>query len=182
MPTETAFSIQEEWEVLRKLDEAVGKESVRKFLDAAVERTARKLSETPNTFMTWEAIPLPTYDVNLPAMIRSSWLFLLRSGTSTGAEKHPNSRQRMMSYRGQGDLQTRTGENWRSHRLKSDPLSKAEERWISIPPNMWHQAVVVPGPNWAVVSFHTVPPEELIEERPDPADPDLTRRRRYSNS
>ncbi len=42
------------------------------------------------------------------------------------------------------------------------------------------------GPkDWLVVSFQTVAPEELIEERPDPDDPDpfhprRTRRRRYA--
>jgi len=39
--------------------------------------------------------------------------------------------------------------------------------------------------DWLVVSFHTVPASELIEERPDPSDPDpfrprRTRRRRYA--
>ena len=33
--------------------------------------------------------------------------------------------------------------------------------------------------NWAVVSFHTVSEDELIEERPNPTDNKLTRQRRY---
>ena len=132
--------------------------------------------------MTWEPIPLDVYGVSLPAGIRSSWVFILRADAATGAERHPNSRQRMMSYRGSGNLQTRTGENWNSHRLESNFDSPTEQRWISIPENTWHQAVVAPGPNWAVVSFQTVPAEELIEERPDPADDRLTVRKRYLNS
>jgi hypothetical protein len=43
-----------------------------------------------------------------------------------------------------------------------------------VPPNVWHQAVV-PAEDWVVVSFHTVPAEELIEERPDATD--LSQRR-----
>jgi hypothetical protein len=40
--------------------------------------------------------------------------------------------------------------------------------------------------DWIVVSFHTVTKAELIEERPDPEDPDpfhpsRTRRRRYAD-
>ena len=53
----------------------------------------------------------------------------------------------------------------------------AENRWISIPPNTWHQGVVGDA-DWAVVSFHTVPAGELIEERPGP-DEATTRQRRY---
>jgi hypothetical protein len=38
---------------------------------------------------------------------------------------------------------------------------------------------VVPEEDWVVVSFHTVPEDELIEERPDPDDRALTRRKVY---
>ena len=53
-----------------------------------------------------------------------------------------------------------------------------EGRWVSIPPNTWHQGVV-PDANWAIVSFQTVPEDELIEERPDGTDGSRTRRRVY---
>jgi hypothetical protein len=39
-------------------------------------------------------------------------------------------------------------------------------RRISIPKNVWHRPVIPEGADWLVVSFHTVPPDELIEERP----------------
>ena len=54
-----------------------------------------------------------------------------------------------------------------------------EQKWISIPPNVWHQVVVPEGDDWVVVSFHTVPAEDLIEERPEVADPSQTRQRLY---
>ena len=50
---------------------------------------------------------------------------------------------------------------------------------MSIPPNVWHQAVVIEDKDWVVVSFHTVPADELIEERPDTADSGRTHQRRY---
>ncbi len=62
--------------------------------------------------------------------------------------------------------------------MVSDPAAPLERRWISIPPYVWHQ-VVAPGPDWTVVSFQTVPAEELIEERPDPANWALTRQKHY---
>lgn len=51
-------------------------------------------------------------------------------------------------------------------------------RWLSIPVNVRYQAVV-PERDWVVVSFHTVPAAELIEERPDSANPVQTIRRHY---
>jgi hypothetical protein len=57
--------------------------------------------------MAWEPIPLSIYGNALPAMIRSIWVFILRAGTNTGAERHPNSHQRMMSFEGSGDMQIR---------------------------------------------------------------------------
>jgi hypothetical protein len=54
-------------------------------------------------------------------------------------------------------------------------------RWVSIPAGTWHQAVV-PDEDWVVVSFHTVPEDELIEERPDRDDAGSTRLRTYLGS
>jgi hypothetical protein len=47
------------------------------------------------------------------------------------------------------------------------------------PKNIWHQPVVSPDNDWVVVSFHTVPAEELIEERPDPSRDSGTRQMHY---
>ena len=113
-------------------------------------------------------------------MIRSSWVFAIRAQANTGAERHPNSQQRMMSYRCSGELQIWTGERWRSNTLVSDLEAQIENRWISIPPNTWHQAVVTKE-NWIVVSFHTVAEGELIEERPDADNIGLTHQRKYLN-
>jgi hypothetical protein len=85
----------------------------------------------------------------------------------TGPERHANSHQRMMSFQGSGDMQTGEPGNSRSNILISDSKAPLEQRWISIPPNTWHRPVVSKDADWAVVSFHTVLAEELIEERPD---------------
>src|SRR5207249_1597152 len=100
----------------------------------------------------------------------------LRTGTTTGAERHPNSHQRMMSFRGTGDMQTGGDGRWQTNALISDRGAELEQKWVSIPENVWHQAVV-PDADWVVVSFHTVPAEELIEERPDVADRRRTQQR-----
>lgn len=164
-----------ELEVLRALDEAVS--SARERLDEIAERVEADLEQRPDAVMSWEPVPLSTYPCDLPGDVRSSWVFVLRSGAVTGAERHPNSCQRMVSYRGSGDFQTRPGKEWRSHLLVSDLDAPLLRRWISIPVNVWHQAVEPEG-NWVVVSFQTAAVAELIEERPDPKG-DGTRRRTY---
>ena len=163
--------------ILGVLDQAV--RSAGPTIDPIIARVEHKLRESPGDVLAWEAIPLDRYRNPLPESIRSSWVFVLRANIATGAERHPNSHQRMMSYRGHGDFQTRPGDDWVSHHLTSNPAAPLEERWISIPPNVWHQGVVGPD-HWAVVSFHTVLEHELIEERPAAGAAGPPRQRHYS--
>ncbi len=167
----------EEIEILRVIDTALRQKSVIATIDSIVKRVVEKLNRNSGALLAWEPVPLKTYS-KLPEMIRSSWVFILRAQATTGAERHPNSHQRMMSYRDAGDLQIWSDDRWHSNFLVSDPDAPLEKRWVSIPINVWHQAVV-PEKNWVVVSFHTVPAEELIEERPNPSDKKSTHQRRY---
>ena len=186
----------EESSLLEILDTIVGSEEIRAQIYPIVERVRTELARNKKAQMTWEPIPLTIYGGALPSGIRSSWVFVLRAGATTGAERHPNSHQRMMSFEGAGDLQVRARHGtspsirrtgladgsevqWQSNFLMSDSDVPLERRWISIPRNVWHQVVVPEGPDWVVVSFHTAPPEELIEERPDSDDPGGTKQMRY---
>jgi hypothetical protein len=169
--------------ILRSLAAAVLAPETAVALRSISERVLATLARGSREIEAWEAVPLDLYDAALPSEIKSSWVFVLRHGVTTGAERHPKSRQRMMSWSGAGDFQVHDGKRWESHHLVSDPSAPLERRWISIPPETWHQGVVGEE-DWLVVSFHTVAAEELIEERPDPADPDpfhphRTRRRKY---
>jgi hypothetical protein len=175
----------EERSLLEALDAIVGSEEIRAQIYPIVERVRTKLARDEKARMTWEPIPLAIYAGALPSGIRSSWVFMLRRGATTGAEPHPNSHQRVMSFEAAGDLQVGAGladageEKWQSNLLVSDSDAPLERRWISIPRNVWHQVVVPEGPDWVVVSFHTIPAEELIEERPDSSDPGGTKRMQY---
>jgi hypothetical protein len=164
--------------VLQFLDRLLAREPVRAYLDGVVKRTEQRLQNNPGAVMAWEPVALDLYGTALPGSIHSSWVFILKANAATGAERHPNSRQRIMSYRGSGDLQTRTNELWYSNLLLGDPKAPLGKRWLSIPEKVWHQAVT-PEANWVVVSFHTVPAEELIEERPTAADGSRTQQRKY---
>jgi len=172
--------------LLAELDRAASAPSAAAALERIAGRVLAALARAPGEIEAWEDVPLEAYGTGaLPPEIRSSWVFALRRGVATGAERHPNSRQRMFSWSGGGDFQVHDGVRWVSHRLSGDRGARLEERWLSIPPDTWHQGVVGDD-DWVVVSFHTVRKAELVEERPDPADPDpfhpsRTRRRRYAD-
>jgi hypothetical protein len=154
--------------ILAQLDAAVRALAARGPQDAIADRLLAKLDAQPAAPMMWEPVPLDTYDA-LPPAIRSSWVFVLRRRTNTGAERHPNSHQRVMSLRASANLRTwevgARGGRWRSNLLTSDPGAPLERRWLSIPVNVWHEPLTGED-HWTVVSFHTVAAHELIEERP----------------
>ena len=125
--------------------------------------------------LVWQPIDLFLYGATAPPGIRSSWVFVLRRNTVSGAERHPNSIQRVMSYRGSGDMQTRPAGGWISNHLASHPDAALKDRWLSIPAGVWHQGVMG-NEDWVVVSFHTAAAEELIEERPGVAGEGTTQR------
>ena len=158
---------KEERSRLEALDTALRSESVREHIRSVVARVRDQLARKKDALMSWEPFPLEVLTARLPAEIRSAWVFVLRAGANAGAERHPNSHQRMMSFEGTGDLQTGEPGKWQSNVLVSDQNAPLEQRWISIPTNVWHRPVIDAAAAWVVVSFHTVPAEELIEERPD---------------
>jgi hypothetical protein len=96
---------REERSLLDGIDKMLRAEDVHAQIQTVVERARAELQRKTTAVMAWEPIPLSIYGNALPAMIRSSWVFILRAGTNTGAERHPNSHQRMMSFEGSGDMQ-----------------------------------------------------------------------------
>ncbi len=167
-----------ERELLVRLDAAVRSREAAAAIEEIVSRVEGTLTRDRAAFEAWEPIPLSVYGDALPTEIRSSWVFILRGGVTTGAERHPNSHQRTTSWCGGGDFQVQDASGWRSQFMRSDAGASLEERWISIPPNTWHQLVVGQA-DWVVISFHTVPAAELIEERPEPEGPEPVRARKY---
>ena len=170
---------KEERSQLEALDTALRSDSVREHIRSVVVRVREELARRKDALMSWEPIPLSIFDRALPPEIRSAWVFVLRAGADTGAERHPNSYQRMMSFEASGDLQTGESGKWESNVLVSDPDAPLERRWISIPTNVWHRPVINAETDWAVVSFHTVAAGELIEERPDDSREAGTRQMKY---
>src|SRR5438094_3733265 len=147
---------QQEHARLESIDDILQSETVRQQILPIIERVRAELARKKEALMTWEPIPLTVFGRALPTEIRSAWIFVLRAGANTGAERHPNSHQRMMTSQGSGDMRTEQEGKWRSNFLISDPAAPLEQRWISIPPNVWHRPVVGKDADWVVVSFHTV--------------------------
>jgi hypothetical protein len=168
---------KEERSLLEMLDGVIRAKKARTQLSPIVERVRAELARKANALMAWEPIPLKTFGDRLPPSIKSGWVFILRAGADTGAERHPNSHQRMMTLAGTGDMkmdakgtpndvEAESEILWRSNILVSESDVPLDRRWISIPQNVWHRPVIPKGADWVVVSFHSVAATELIEERP----------------
>ena len=155
MPTED--------KLLERLDRAVRASRVADTIERTTLELGALLTKDPRARLAWRTVPLNAYG-HLPDEIASSWGFVLRANSTSGAERHPNSIQRVMSYRGSADLQTWDGRAWESHCLSSGFDKSIDERWLSIPTNVWHRPIMN-DTDWIVVSFHTAAPETLIEER-----------------
>jgi hypothetical protein len=164
---------------LESIDTILRSETVRGQIRPIIERVRGELAREKAALMTWEPIPLTVFGRALPREIRSAWVFVLRAGADTGAERHPNSHQRMMTFEGSGDMQTEERGRWESNILVSNREAPLEQRWISIPQNVWHRPVVGANADWTVVSFHTVLAEELIEEKLDDSSQDGTKQKKY---
>src|SRR5207249_6381787 len=139
---------KEERSRLEILDTVLRSESVREHIRSVVVRVREQLARKEDALMAWEPFPLDVLATILPPEIRSAWVFVLRAGADTGAERHPNSRQRMMSFEGSADLQTGDPGQWQSNILISDPAAPLEQPWISIPPNLWIRPVVGRDAAW----------------------------------
>jgi hypothetical protein len=151
--------------LIARLDAMISERDVATWLEGAAGRLSARLVREAGTAIAFEVVP-PSVLVP-PAPTVSAWVFILRAGIYSGAERHPNSTQRMAALRGDGVFQTWDGGQWVSKPLAST-ASHPSNRWITIPPLVWHQSAP-PSQDWVVVSFHTAPAEELIEERGDPA-------------
>jgi hypothetical protein len=167
--------------VVAALNDVVRSDSAAATIGMTLQRVLQQLAASAN-LMAWEVVPLDTFAGGLPASIRSCWIFVIRAGAETGAERHPNSHQRSFSLIGSGTFELRAGTSWHSHPLNSTDRAVIQQRWVSIPSSTWHR-LFVGSEAWGMLSFHTVVPDALIEERPlDTHDLDgETRQERYTD-
>ena len=149
--------------VLRRLNACAYAPPAHRYLESVAYLLKHSLAENCELTSAHAVIPLETYAGPLPTDVKSSWVFLLRKNTAFEAERHPNSIQRMFALSGPGIMETWHDNRWQPHRL----ITGAGEAGLSIPAFAWHRPATL-ACDWAVVSFHTVTAEDLVEQRGDP--------------
>jgi quercetin dioxygenase-like cupin family protein len=141
---------------LRALDTLIeGK--LRRQIAEAVD-VARRMLATSREPFGWRFIDLGGRE--LPDGVRSGAVFVLPAGTTPPGHHHPNSIQHMRVLAGRAVVTLRNKERTVQH----DEVRLGNERpWLVIPRGVVHQIEVVPEGELVVLSFHTVPEEDLLE-------------------
>ena len=170
--------------LLRRLHERVfGCDEVRAVLSAAFAELAAALEARPRSLHTMCVIPVDRFvEDPMPAAedpVRLCRLFLLRRGARMATpERHRNSVQRLVSWRGAGRIhQGAPGEGpddlrpreIRSPRGGSSAGGRADDRelracWDIVPAGVWHYPEAGAEHDWATVTFHSADGDEIVDE------------------
>lgn len=148
---------------LNQIARAIANKEVNEFLLGVALALRHDLDREPGAKSLQCPLPESLFRQKLPPDVRSAWVFVLRRGTEFRPERHPNSVQRMFALDGPGAMEV-----WEDGAWHLRPLDVERPRCgLTVPQMVWHRPVVNDD-HWAVVSFHTVPATELIEELGDP--------------
>jgi mannose-6-phosphate isomerase-like protein (cupin superfamily) len=146
---------------LRALD-ALLEGELRPLVDEAVDAARRMLATSQEPF-AWQFIDLGPEE--LPDGIGSVAVFVLPAGTSPPGHHHPNSTQHMRVLAGRATVTLRSTGSPAQHGPVRYGVG-AQRPWLVIPQSVVHELAVAPGEDLVVLSFHTVPQEELLEVSP----------------
>ena len=171
--------------LLRRLHERVfGCPEVRGVLTSAFEELDSALEEGSDPPHATRVIPVELFvDGGLPTVdepVRLCRLFLLRRGARMAApERHRNSVQRLVSYRGRGRIHQGTpggGPFGLRPREIGDPVADGwpaggrpddfdiVRRWDIVPAGVWHYPEAGGDLDWATVTFHSAAEDEIVDE------------------
>lgn len=156
---------------------------MRTVLAAAFAQLAASLEAEPGALHTMSVIPLDRLMEDLVPeagdRVRMCRLFLLRRGARLAApERHRNSVQRLVSWRGAGRIhQGAAGEGpddlrpreIRSPRGGLSVDARANDRelyacWDVVPAGVWHFPEAAGERDWATVTFHSAGEGEIVDE------------------
>lgn len=143
---------------LESLHAAVARVIGQDSFSPTLARLKSELRESNEPFV-WATIDLDALGVELPAAIKSGWIFLLRGDVPSGCHHHPNSVQHMIAVNGRG--RSIVGGVSRDMPLFGDDRP-VEEKWYVIGRSVPHEFFPA-GEDMAVVSFHTCAANELEE-------------------
>lgn len=108
--------------------------------------------------------------------VRLCRLFLLRRGARMAVpERHRNSVQRLVSYRGEGRIHQgaagSSAEELRPRAIRSPAITgvgtaAADLRchWDIVPQGIWHFPEAAEDEDWATVTFHSAAEDEIVDE------------------
>lgn len=141
---------------LRALDELVGS-ALRDQIREGVSAAAAMIASGGEPF-GWHFLDFA--GVELPWGIRSGAVFVLPAGSRPDAHRHPNSVQHMRVLSGSARL-TLSGKDGPA----SDEVIDVGDRrvWVVIATDVVHGFAVAETGDLEVVSFHTVPANEIVE-------------------
>ena len=74
----------DELRLLASLDKAVREDAIKQHMAGVIQRVQQTLEDNPQAMMSWEPIPLTLYKQELPAEIKSCWVFNLRKNKTIG--------------------------------------------------------------------------------------------------
>jgi len=121
-----------------------------------IGRLKSELQASTEPFV-WATIALQNV-VDVPAEIRSAWIFALRAERWSGEHYHPNSVQRMVVIEGHG--RSRIGSTIGEMVALGD--GSLGDAWVVIAPGVPHEFYPEKD-DMIVMSFHTATAEELLE-------------------
>lgn len=108
--------------------------------------------------------------------VRLCRLFLLRRGARMAVpERHRNSVQRLVSYRGEGRIHQGvpggSPEELRPRAIRSPVIGGAGTvpadlrcHWDIVPQGVWHFPEAAEDEDWATVTFHSAAEDEIVDE------------------
>ena len=144
---------------VQKLSSAVEYLLDQQSFSNTVERLKGELAESAETFV-WATVELDSIPRELPAGIRSCWIFHLRKDVPSGAHYHPNSVQHMVLVSGQGT--SNVGGIRRAMNPFTSPDHSHADKWLIIGEGIPHE-FTPKREDMTVVSFHTCDASELEE-------------------
>lgn len=144
---------------LAQLNEAVEELITRPSFHDLVDSLKVELPQTSEPFV-WSTVDLESLTVQLPATIKSGWIFVLKKDVPSGCHYHPNSIQHMVMIEGEGT--SKVGGVSRQMRRLGEADTSLDDLWYVIREGVPHE-FFPNGSDVVVVSFHTTASDELEE-------------------
>ncbi len=145
------------------VDRCVRQEFAQSYIRDAVNKAETELLTEPEKLAASVQVPIKIFGNEFPSSLKSCRVFVLRANTEFKTERHPNSHQRVLSLKGKGQIRICQEGGYSIVLLQSEYIAPIQNRWASVKENVWHQPVAGEE-NWAMLAFHTVSEDSLIDE------------------